>query len=211
MLFRSDVVCKIFGENLDSLEVFAEQLSKVIGTVQGAADLYVEPIAGIPQLVVDYKRDAIAQYGLSIEDVNRVLNTAFAGQRAGMVFEGEKRFDLVVRMEGDIRAHMNDIQELLIPIASGNSIPLRVLADVSIVNSPNQIQREDAKRRIVVGFNVRDRDVQSLVAELQSKVDAQLRFSPGYYITYGGAFENLNAAKARLGISVPIALFLIFI
>ncbi|MFM2201934.1 MAG: hypothetical protein RL040_1134, partial [Bacteroidota bacterium] len=208
---RQDVVCKIFGENLDSLTAYAEKLGHVINTVQGAADLFIEPIAGLPQVVIDYKRDMIAQYGLSIEDVNSVVNTAFAGQSAGKVFEGEKRFELVVRLEGDLRTRLTDIQDLLIPTTEGRSVPLRVLADVGIVNSPNQIQREDTKRRIVVGFNVRDRDVQSLVSELQSKVQAQVDFSPGYYVTYGGAFENLNAAKARLAIAVPIALLLIFI
>jgi cobalt-zinc-cadmium resistance protein CzcA len=208
---RQDVVCKIFGENLDSLTAYAEKLGRVINTVQGAADLFIEPVSGLPQVVIDYKRDMIAQYGLSIADVNRVVNTAFAGQSAGKVFEGEKRFELVVRLEGDLRTHLTDIQDLLIPTSQGKSVPLRLLADVDIVNSPNQIQREDTKRRIVVGFNVRDRDVQSLVAELQSKVEAQVDFSPGYYVTYGGAFENLNAAKARLGIAVPIALLLIFI
>ena len=208
---RQDVVCKIFGENLDSLSAYAERLGNVINTVQGAADLFIEPIAGLPQVVIDYKREMIAQYGLSISDVNRVVNTAFAGQSAGKVFEGEKRFELVVRLEGDLRTRLTDIQELLIPTSQGSSVPLRVLADVGIVNSPNQIQREDTKRRIVVGFNVRDRDVQSLVTELQSKVEAQVDFSPGYYVTYGGAFENLNAAKARLSVAVPIALLLIFI
>lgn len=208
---RQDVVCKIFGENLDTLSAYAEKLGRIINTVQGAADLFIEPISGLPQVVIDYKRDMIAQHGLSIADVNRVVNTAFAGQSAGKVFEGEKRFELVVRLEGDLRILLTDIQDLLIPTAEGKSVPLRMLADVGIVNSPNQIQREDTKRRIVVGFNVRDRDVQSLVKELQSKVEAQVDFSPGYFVTYGGAFENLNAAKARLGIAVPIALLLIFI
>lgn len=208
---RQDVVCKIFGEDLDSLSAYAERLGRIINTVDGAADLFIEPIAGLPQVVIQYKRELIAQYGLSIADVNRIVNTAFAGQSAGKVFEGEKRFDLVVRLEGDLRTHLTDIQDLLIPTVQGGSVPLRMLADVKIVNSPNQIQREDTKRRIVVGFNVRDRDVQSLVNELQSKVDAQVKFSPGYYVTYGGAFENLNAAKARLSIAVPVALLLIFI
>ena len=208
---RQDVVCKIFGEDLDSLAAYAERLGHVIGTVEGATDLYIEPITGMPQVVIEYRRELIAQYGLSIAEVNRIVNTAFAGQSAGMVFEGEKRFDLVVRMEGDMRSHLNDIRELLISTPNGNTVPLRVLADVSIVNGPNQIQREDTKRRIVVGFNVRDRDVQSLVKELQDKVEARVDFSPGYYVTYGGAFENLNAAKARLAIAVPVALFLIYL
>jgi cobalt-zinc-cadmium resistance protein CzcA len=208
---RQDVVCKIFGEDLDSLSAYAERLGRIVNTVDGAADLFIEPIAGLPQVVIQYKRDLIAQYGLSIADVNRIVNTAFAGQSAGKVFEGEKRFDLVVRLEGDLRTHLTDIQDLLIPTLQVGSVPLRMLADVKIVNSPNQIQREDTKRRIVVGFNVRDRDVQSLVNELQTKVEAQVAFSPGYYVTYGGAFENLNAAKARLSIAVPVALLLIFI
>ena len=208
---RQDVVCKIFGENLDTLALYASKLGKVINTVKGTSDLYVETVTGMPQIVINYNRATIAQYGLNIEDINRIVNTAFAGQSTGVVYEGEKRFDLVVRLEGEKRKNLSDVQNLLIPASNGTQIPLSQLAKVEITEGPNQIQREDAKRRIVVGFNVRDRDVQSIVKELQGKVETKIKFPAGYYPTYGGAFENLNEAKTRLMIAVPISLILIFI
>jgi len=179
--------------------------------VDGAKNLYVEPVTGMSEIIIDYNMPAIAQYNLNISDINKVVNTAFAGQSTGLLFEGEKRFDVVVRLNTDKRNELDDIKNLLIPTPQGTQIPLYQLADVSIKNGPNQIQREDAKRRIVVGFNVRGRDVQSIVNELQQKVDKQIKFPTGYYITYGGAFENLNAAKQRLMIAVPVSLVMIFI
>ncbi|HNP32925.1 MAG TPA: CusA/CzcA family heavy metal efflux RND transporter [Flavobacterium sp.] len=208
---RQDVVCKIFGENLDTLAVYAQKLGKVVNTVEGTQNLFIEPVTGMPQVVIDYNRNTIAQYHLSIDDINKVVNTAFAGQTTGLVFEGEKRFDLVVRLNTNQRKDLEDIQNLLIPTLQGTQIPLSLLAHVSIKNGPNQIQREDAKRRIVVGFNVKGRDVQSIVNELQQKVDAQIKLPTGYYTTYGGAFENLNKAKQRLMIAVPVSLLLIFL
>lgn len=208
---KQDVVCKIFGEDLDSLATYAHRFGEIIKTVKGAEDLYIEPITGMPQLIIKYNRASIAQYNLDISTINKLVNTAFAGQSAGQVFEGEKRFDLIVRLDEKQREHFDDIRNLLVPIPNGGQIPLYQLATISIENGPAQIQREDAKRRIVVGFNVRGRDVQSIVDELQIKADKQLKFSPGYYVTYGGAFENLNKAKDRLMIAVPVSLILIFI
>jgi heavy metal efflux system protein len=208
---RQDVVCKIFGENLDTLAMYANQLGKIVSTVKGSQDLFIEPITGMPQIIVSYNRAAIAQYSMNIEDINKVLNTAFAGQSSGLVFEGERRFDLVVRLQNDQRKNLEDVQNLLIPGPQGTQIPLYQLADVSIKDGPNQIQREDAKRRIVVGFNIHGRDVQSIVNELQQKTNQKIKLPAGYYITYGGAFENLNEAKKRLMIAVPLSLFLIFL
>lgn len=208
---RQDVVCKIFGENLDTLALYANKLGKIVNTVEGTSDLYIETVTGMPQVVIDYNRSTIAQYGLNIEDINRIVNTAFAGQSTGVIYEGEKRFDLVVRLEGEKRQDLADVQNLLIPTPNGLQIPLSQLAKVEITEGPNQIHREDAKRRIVIGFNVRGRDVQSIVKELQGKVEAQIKFPAGYYPTYGGAFENLNEAKNRLMIAVPVSLLLIFI
>ena len=208
---RQDVVCKIFGEDLDTLAKYAQKLGEISSSVDGAIELYVEQVNGMPQIVVNYKRDAIAKYGLSISDLNRTLNAAFAGAAAGQVFEGEKRFDLVVRVAGEGRKNITDVQNLLIATPSGMQIPLHQVADVDEIEGPNQIQREDAKRRIIVGFNVRGRDVQSIVKELQQKVESQVKFPAGYYVTYGGAFENLQAAKQRLSIAVPVALALIFL
>lgn len=208
---RQDVVCKIFGEDLDSLALNAQKLGAIIQTVQGAQDLYIEPVSGMPQVVIEMDRNAIARYNLDIADVNRIINTALAGQSTGMVFEGERRFNLVVRLDDAKRKNIDDIRNILIPTNNGTQIPLAQLAKVELKNSPNQIQREDTKRRIVVGFNVRNRDVQSIVEELQSKVDAEIKLPTGYTISYGGAFENLNQAKARLGIAVPVSLALIFL
>jgi heavy metal efflux system protein len=207
---RQDVVCKIFGEDLDTLAIYAKKLGDVINTVEGARDLYIETVTGIPQILIQYNRAAIAKFGLSVQHINRTVNTAFAGQTAGMVYEGEKRFNLVLRLSDNLRKDITDVQQLLIATPSGLQIPLYQVADVQIKEGPNQIQREDAKRRIVVGFNVRGRDVQSIVTELQKKVSGQISFPPAYYVTYGGAFENLVEAKQRLSIAVPIALLLIF-
>lgn len=208
---RQDVVCKIFGEDLNVLADNAQKLAKIVSTVKGSADLYVEPVTGMPQIIVKYNRNAIAQYNLNISDVNNVLNAAFAGKSAGVVFEGEKRFDLVVKLEPNERRNLGNVQNLLIPAPNGTQVPLYQLADVQIINGPNQIQREDSHRRIVVGFNVKGRDVQSIVNELQQKVNAQLKLPPGYYVTYGGEFENLIAAKKRLSVAVPASLVMIFL
>ncbi|MBP7184532.1 MAG: CusA/CzcA family heavy metal efflux RND transporter [Saprospiraceae bacterium] len=208
---RQDVVCKIFGEDLDTLAYYANKLGEVLSKIKGPQDVYIEPVTGMPQVIIDYKREAIAMYGMTIVDVNRIINSAFAGQSAGLVFEGEKRFDLVVRLEKDLRRNIDDVRNLLIPTPSGKQIPLSILANVEIINGPNQIQREDAKRRIVVGFNVRTRDVQSVVNELQAAGEKNINFPVGYTISYGGSFENLNAAKQRLMIAVPVSLILIFI
>ena len=208
---RQDVVCKIFGENLDSLSAYAKKMGSIVSTVDGAKNLYIEAVSGMPQIIITYNRNTIAQYNLNISDINKVVNTAFAGQSSGMLYEGEKRFDIVVRIGGEQKKELKDVQNLLIPTSQGIQIPLSNLADVQIKEGPNQIQRENAARRIIVGFNVRGRDVQSIVTELQAKVEKQLKFSSGYYVTYGGAFENLKAAKNRLMIAVPISLLLIFI
>ena len=208
---RQDVVCKIFGEDLDTLALYANKLGDICNTVQGSSGLYVEAVTGMPQIVIQYNRPAIAQYGLNISDINKVVNTAFAGQSSGMVYEGEKRFELVVRLSGEKRKDLTDVQNLLIATPKGTQIPLSAVAKVEIVEGPNQIQRENAQRRIIVGFNVRGRDIQSMVKELQQKAEQQMKLPPGYYITYGGAFENLVAAKKRLSIAVPVSLLLIFL
>lgn len=208
---KQDVVCKIFGENLDSLAVYANNLGRLIGKVNGAKDLYIETVTGLPQIVVNYNREAIAKYGLNIKDINRVVQAAFAGESGGLIYEGEKRFDLVVRLDTNRRRDINDVQNLLIETPAGIQIPLNQVANVEIKEGPNQIQREDAKRRITVGFNVRNRDIQTVVGELQQLVQKQFKFSPGYYITYGGQFQNLQEAKQRLSIAVPLALLLIFV
>lgn len=208
---KQDVVCKIFGENMDTLAFYANKLGKICNTVEGSSGLYVEAVAGLPQITIQYNRTAIAQYGLNISDINSVVNTAFAGEASGTVYEGEKRFDLVVRLKNENRKNLTDVQNLLIPTPNGTQIPLNAVAQVEIIEGLNQIQRENSQRRIIVGFNVRGRDVQSMVQELQQKVEQQIKLPSGYYITYGGAFENLQAAKERLYIAVPVSLALIFL
>ncbi len=208
---RQDVVCKIFGEDLDTLAHYAKRLGELVQRVEGARDLYVERVTGMPQIVVRYRREAMARFGLQVSEVNRIVNAAFAGGVAGLAFEGERRFDVVVRLVESERHSVEDVRSLLIPTPAGAQIPLSQVADVDIYEGPNQIQRQDAKRRIVVGFNVRGRDVQSIVEDLQGLVARQLRLPSGYYITYGGAFENLKEAEQRLAIAVPVALLLIFI
>lgn len=208
---RQDVVCKIFGEDLDSLASYAKKLGGIIGTVKGAINVYEEQVTGMPQVVISYNRDGMAKYGLNVTDINRVVNTAFAGQVAGQVYEGEKRFDMVVRLSEDARKNIKNVQDLMIATPAGNQIPLSMVANISEVEGVNQIQREDTRRRIIVGFNVKDRDVQSIVEELQQKAGKNLQLAKGYTISYGGSFENMTAAKSRLAIVVPIALLLIFL
>lgn len=207
---RQDVVMKIYGEDLNQLEYYADLVGKIAQGVAGAQDIYVEPINGLPQIVVRYNRQKLSQFGLSIEDVNKVISTGFSGKSAGLVFENEKRFDLVVRLQQGKRNNIDDIKNLFIATAQGIQVPLSQLADIELEIGPNQIQRDDAKRRIIVGFNVRGADIETIVNSINAKINNQVKFEPGYYITYGGSFKNLEEAKQRLAIAVPAALILIF-
>lgn len=208
---RQDVVVKIFGDNLDSLKVYSEKLATVVKQVQGAQDIYVEPVSGMPQIVINYNRGMLAQYGLNVADVNNVVNAAFAGKVTGSIFEGERKFDMVVRLESEDRKKLEDVQNLMLATSQGSEIPLKSVADVSIKESVNQIQRENAGRRIFVGFNVKNRDIQSTVADLQIQVSKKMKLPAGYSLTYGGDFQNLEEAKSRLSIAVPISLLLILL
>lgn len=208
---RQDVVCKIYGEDLDSLAAYADRMGNIVSGVKGAKDVYVESITGLPQILVYYNREALKQFGLTVADVNNTLQAAFAGAVTGQVYENERRFDLVVRLENSQRQDLFDVRNLLLQTPSGEQVPLQQVADVDIKVGPNQIQRENAQRRISIGFNVRGRDVESIVTELQQKVANNLHLPAGYYMTYGGQFENLLAAKKRLTIAVPISLLLILV
>lgn len=208
---RQDVVIKIYGEDLDVLTDYAAKIGKLIRPVEGAEDLYIEEVTGLPQIVVKLDRDKIAQFGLSVEDINRTINTGFAGESAGLIFEGEKRFDLVVRLDKENRQGIEDVKNLYITTPHGEQIPLNQVATVEFKEGPNQIQRDDTKRRITIGFNVRNRDVESIVEEITEKIESNVKLPPGYYVTYGGQFENLVQARSRLLIAVPVALLLIFI
>lgn len=208
---RQDVAVKIFGEDLTTLATLADQVGEIAGSVEGVKDLYVEQVDGLPQIVISINRDEVAKYGLDIQTINQTINSAFAGQAAGTVFEGEKRFDLTVRLASVNRQSIEDVRNLFITSAKGEQIPLKQLAEVEFKIGPNQIQREDAKRRIIVAFNARGRDIASIVKELQEKIDKQVDFPTGYYPTYGGQFENLQEAQARLSVALPAALLLIFL
>lgn len=208
---KQDVVVKIYGENLDSLARFGEQIGKLVHQIQGAVDVWVEPIEGLPQLIVRLDRSSLARYGLKVTDVNRQVQTAYAGLKAGEMMEDEKRFDIVLRMPDDLRQNPHDVQELPIHCPDGTVLPLREIAEVQTENGVNQIQRDNAQRRLMVGFNVRGRDVERTVADLKQQCLEQVRLAPGYYLHFGGAFENLEHAKARLAIAVPLALALILL
>lgn len=207
---KQDVVVKIYGEDLDKLSQYAEQVGKIAGKIEGVQDIYVEEMTGLPQMIVSYDRAALSKYNISIEDVNRSINISFAGHSAGLIFEGEKRFDLVVKLDSASRTSMDDLKSVTVTSPLGVQVPLDQLAQVEFVKGPNQIQRDDAKRRILVGFNVRGRDVESIVKELKQQMDQKIRFEAGYYASYGGTFKNLEHARERLMIAVPAALFLIF-
>lgn len=208
---RQDVAIKIFGDDLDILTQQANKIAKLISNVKGVETPYVEKVTGLPQIAVEYNRDKMAQYGLSINDVNMILQTAFAGKVAGVVFEGEKRFDLVVRLQKNLRQDEANVENLFIPLPSGSKVPLSEVANIEYKEAPAQISREGGKRRTFVGFNVRGRDVESTVEEIQKKLDKELKLPTGYYITYGGEFQNLQEAKARLSVAVPVALLLILV
>ncbi len=208
---RQDVGIKIFGEDLNELTLLSEKIGRVVSKTEGAKDLYLEKVTGLPQIVISIDREQVAKHGLSISTINKTINAGFAGQTAGLVFEGEKRFDLVVRLSRERRQSIEDVRGIFVTAPNGNQIPLENLASVSFRQGPNQIQREDAKRRIIVGFNVRGRDIASVVNEIQASIAKQVKMPPGYYITYGGQFENLKEASSRLSIAVPVALGLILL
>jgi len=208
---RSDVAIKIFGDDLDALKQSAERVSKAVGKVRGAADVKIEQVAGLPQLVITPDRAAIARYGINVEDVNNVVESIVAGKSAGTVYEGEKRFDLVVRLKEAVGRDVKSIKQILISAPNGARIPLSELASVKVEDGPAQISREDRRRRIVVELNVRGRDLGSFVNEAQSRIDKEVKLPEGYYITWGGQFENLKRATDTLMIVVPLALLLIFV
>ena len=207
---RQDVAVKIFGEDLDSLLVYANQVNNILQSVEGVSAPQVERVAGLPQINIEYNRTRIANYGLNVAQVNDVVSTAFAGKAAGVVYENERKFDLVVRLNETHRASIDDVNNLFIPIPNGDQIPLSQIADIDYKLGPAQISREGGKRRIYIGFNVQGRDVASIVNEIQNKLDQRVQLPTGYYFTYGGQFENLQKATDRLLIAVPIALLLIF-
>lgn len=208
---RADLAIKIFGEDLDLLYKKALEVEKAIKNVEGAADISVEKTAGLPQMSVKYNRQKIAKYGLNIEDLNKVISMGFAGMPAGTVFEGEKQFDLVIRYDDAHRKDIDNIETATVMMPNGNRLPLSEFAEISYTKGPAKISRDNTKRRIVVGVNVRNRDLESVVKDVQEVINREVKLPTGYSISYGGQFENLRTASARLKVAVPIALVLIFV
>lgn len=208
---RADLAIKIFGEDLDILYSKALEIQKAIKNVEGAADISVEKTAGLPQMSVKYDRRKIAKYGLNIEDLNKIVTIGFAGMPAGTVFEGEKQFDLVLRYDDAHRQDIENLETASVTLPNGMTLPLSEFAQISYTKGPAKISRDDTKRRIVVGVNVRNRDLESVVKDVQTIIDKDIKLPTGYTVSYGGQFENLRTASARLKIAVPIALVLIFV
>ena len=208
---REDIAIKLYGEDINILASKADEVAKIIAGTQGIGDMRVEATKGLPQMTVNYNRYKLAQYGLNVSQLNMILESSFAGGKAGVIFEGEKRFDLVVRLNEEHRKSIEDLKNLYINIPNGSQIPLKEVAQISYQPGPMQISRDNTNRRIYVGINVRGRDVKSLVTEIQEKLETKLELPAGYYIRYGGAFENLERASKRLQVVVPVALALIFL
>ncbi|HPE76342.1 MAG TPA: CusA/CzcA family heavy metal efflux RND transporter [Draconibacterium sp.] len=208
---RSDIAIKIFGENLEYINKKALEIKNLIADVPGASDIILEKTQGLPQIRVSYNRSKTAYYGVDINTLNTYLSTAFGGKITGVVFEGEKRFDMVMRFDNENRTDIDNIRQLQVPVSSGANIPFTELADIEYTDGPAKISRDNTQRRVVVSVNVRNRDLQSVIEDIQQKIDANIKLSPGNYIEYGGQFENLQNATKRLIFAVPVALLLIFI
>lgn len=207
---KQDVAIKIFGDDLDELTKLGEHVGKMISGIQGVSGTSVEQVSGLPQIQVVYNHERMAEYGINVDDINQVLETSFAGGIAGSIYEGERKYDIVLRLDNNDR-NVSSIQNLSIPIGSGETIPLTQVADIIYEPAPAQISHENGARRIYVGFNIKGRDVQSTVDEIQNLLDEKLKLPEGYYYTYGGEFQNLQSAITRLMIVVPLALIIIFL
>lgn len=208
---RADLAIKVFGEDLNILNQKAKEIEAAIHDVEGAADIIVEKTAGLPQMKIRYDREKIAKYGINISTLNDIVTMGFAGKAAGTVFEGEKQFDLVIRFAGEFRKDLDNIRQASVNLPDGSSLPLSEFAEIYLDKGPAKISRDGSRRRVVIGVNVRNRDLQSVVTDIQAIIQSKVELPDGYYIDYGGQFENLNMAKARLIIAVPIALALIFL
>lgn len=208
---REDLAIKIYGEDLNILAKKGAEIEALVANLPGVGDIRTEATKGLPQITIRYNRDKLAQYGLKIKDLNKLVETGFSGRKTGVVFEGEKRFDIVMRFDKEARQSINNVRMIQVALNNGQQIPLSELANIDYQSGPMQISRDNTNRRIYVGINVRDRDVKSLVMDIQKILDSKLDLPPGYYIRYGGAFENLQRATNRLMIVVPIALAIIFL
>ena len=207
---KQDVAIKIFGDDLDVLTQQADKVKKMIEDVPGVSGIFVEEVAGLPQIQVKYNHEKMAAYGVSVDDISEILETTFAGAVAGSLYEGDKKFDIVLRMDPSQR-NVESLEQLSIPLKDGTNIPLSQVADIDYSPAPAQVSHEDGARRIYVGFNVKGRDVQSTVEDIQEILDEKLKLPDGYYYNYGGEFENLQSATNRLMVVIPIALVIILL
>ena len=207
---KQDVAIKIFGDDLDVLTQQAGKVKKMIENVPGVSGIFVEEVAGLPQIQVKYNHEKMAAYGVSVDDISEILETTFAGAVAGSLYEGDKKFDIVLRMDPSQR-NEESLEQLSIPLKDGTNIPLSQVADIDYSPAPAQVSHEDGARRIYVGFNVKGRDVQSTVEDIQEILDEKLKLPDGYYYNYGGEFENLQSATNRLMVVIPIALVIILL
>nr|WP_297028079.1 CusA/CzcA family heavy metal efflux RND transporter [Prevotella sp.] len=207
---KQDVAIKIFGDDLDVLTQQADKVKKMIEDVPGVSGIFVEEVAGLPQIQVKYNHEKMAAYGVSVDDISEILETTFAGAVAGSLYEGDKKFDIVLRMDPSQR-NVESLEQLSIPLKDGTDIPLSQVADIDYSPAPAQVSHEDGARRIYVGFNVKGRDVQSTVEDIQEILDEKLKLPDGYYYNYGGEFENLQSATNRLMVVIPIALVIILL
>ncbi|WDE07996.1 CusA/CzcA family heavy metal efflux RND transporter [Thalassomonas viridans] len=206
---RADLGIKVIGDDLDQLLTSANAIREVIEQIDGAHDIQVEQVTGLPMLSVIPKRLALARYGLNVVRLQDVVATAIGGESAGIIFEGDRRFNLVVRLPESIRRDVGRLHELPVPLPGGGYVPLSEVAAIEIAPAPNQISRENGKRRIVVTANVRGRDLGSFVSEAKDRIKAQVKIPPGYWLAYGGTFEQLESASQRLSVLVPLTLALI--
>jgi len=207
---RADVAVKLFGDDLDQLIASGQDLEEIVGSIPGAADVKLEQVTGLPVLSIVPRRDMLASYGVNMVTVQDIVATATGGQQAGQIFDGDRRFPVVVRLPEDLRTDLDRLSNLPVPLANGASVPLGELADITLAAGPNQISRENGKRRAVITANVRDRDLGSFIDDLQARVDSEVELPSGYYVEYGGTFEQLQSATTRLSIVVPLVLLLIF-
>ncbi|HNR56178.1 MAG TPA: efflux RND transporter permease subunit, partial [Flavobacteriales bacterium] len=206
---RQDIAMKLYGPDIDTLLHYAGLVAQAVSGVPGAGEPAIERVEGTPQITITYDRERLATIGADVADLNRVVRAAFAGEPAGAIYEGERRFDVVVRADSTHRSSLADVASLYVSTRDGRSVPLDQLAEVAYIPTPAQITHENAQRRIYVGVNARGRDVEGLVTDMQARVKERVKLPPGYFLEFGGQFQNLREAKTRLSIALPVALLLI--
>jgi cobalt-zinc-cadmium resistance protein CzcA len=208
---KQDVVCKLYGENLDTLAHYGEKIFKEVKSCEGAEDIFLETITGVPQIIISYDRTRLQNYDLSIDDVNKIIQASNAGAIVGNLYEGERKIDITLKLNKSQVEDIESIKQIKLSTNNGQIVPLNEIAEVKLINGANQIQRDLGKRRMIIGFNARGRDVESIVQELQAKVDKKIQFPNNYYMNYGGSYQNLKDAKNRLMLVVPLALIAIIL